>query len=73
MKTKKSKKVVSKNTKEKSPSTSTLENSNATPNTEIPPHYDTQNQTPGVNTDVEVAKGTLDDSFQTDSQPKDTV
>jgi hypothetical protein len=73
MTVKKSRKAVSKNTKGKSTSPSTIENSKATPNTEIPPHYDTQNQTPGVNTDVEVAKGTLDDSFQTDSRPKNTV
>ncbi len=38
----------------------------------IAPHFDTQERNSEPNTDVEVAKGTLGDSFQTDSRPKET-
>ena len=73
MAVKKAKKVRSKNTKKKSSSATTNENLKTASSTEIPPHYDTQNRTPSVNTDVEIAKGSLDDSFQTDSRPKGTA
>lgn len=36
----------------------------------IAPHFDTQERNQGANTDVEIAKGSMDDSSQTDSRPK---
>ncbi len=48
------------------------DNSKSDSSNKVVPHYDTQVRNPEVNTDVEIAKGTIGDSFETDSKPRGT-
>lgn len=61
-----------KNNKDEESSPKKSDNTKSDSTNKVVPHYDTQVRSPEVNPDVEIAKGTLGDSFETDSRPKGT-
>lgn len=59
-----------KKTKESTPVKN--ENSQSASNNTIAPHYDTQVRSSDVNVEVEISKGSIVDSYETDSKPRGT-